>query len=61
MTIDLGWYPSYDMNGSYILLLVKDSKWDCPLEQVSTKSKKEIVAYIEKWVCHNFFAKYSGK
>ena len=58
LIIDLGWYPNYDANGNYILILVKDYKWDCPLEYVSSKSKKEIVAYIEKWVCYGFFAKY---
>lgn len=58
LIIDLGWYPNCDENGNYILMLVKDYKWDCPLEYVSVKSKKEIVSYIEKWVCYAFFAKY---
>ena len=58
LIIDLGWYPSYDISGNYLLLLVRDCKWDCPLEEVSSKSKKEIIACIEKWVCHGFFAKY---
>ncbi|MBD5524929.1 MAG: hypothetical protein HDR04_11045 [Lachnospiraceae bacterium] len=61
LIIDLGWYPSYDINGNYLLLLVKDFKWDCPLEHVSSKSKKEIVTCIEKWVCYGFFAKYCSK
>lgn len=58
LIIDLGWYPSHDINGKYLLLLVKDYKWDCPLEQIASNSKKEIIAYIEKWVCHDFFAKF---
>ncbi len=61
LLIDLGWYPSYDINGNYLLLLVKNFQWDCPLEQISSKSKKEIIAYIEKWVCYDFFAKYCNK
>lgn len=61
LTIDLGWYPSYDISGRYVLLLVRDFKWDCPLEQIYTKSKKEVVACIEKWVCHDFFGKYCSK
>ena len=60
LVIDLGWYPAHDPNGNYILMLVKDYKWDCPLEYVSSKSKAEIVACIEKWVCDGFFAKYCG-
>lgn len=58
LIIDLGWYPDHDINGAYLLLLVKDYKWDRPLEQITSRSKKEITACIEKWVCHDFFAKY---
>ena len=59
LIIDLGWYPSHDINGEYLLLLVKDEKWNHPLERITSKSKKEITDCIEKWVCHDFFAKYS--
>ena len=55
LIIDLGWYPSYDINGNYILQLVKNFDWNCPLEQISSTSKNEIIAYIEKWVCYHFF------
>lgn len=58
LTIDLGWYPSHNINGNYLLLLVKDYKWDYPLEQITSKNKSEIIACIEKWVCHDFFSKY---
>lgn len=58
LTIDLGWYPSHDVNGHYLLLLIKNFDWDSPVEQISSKSKKEMIKIIEKWVCHDFFAKY---
>ncbi len=61
LIIDLGWYPGCDISGHYVLELIKDFKWDYPLERISTKSKKEIIAYIEKWVCFEFFAKYCNK
>ena len=54
LIIDLGGYPSYDINGNYLLLLVKDFNCNCPLEHISSKSKREIIACIEKWVCHGF-------
>lgn len=60
LTIDLGWYPSYDINGNYVLLLVKDFKWEQPLKQLLSRSKEQVIACIEKWVCHGFFAKYCG-
>lgn len=37
-----------------VLNLSTGNKWDCPLEQITSKSKKEITACIEKWVCHDF-------
>lgn len=58
LIIDLGWYPSYEIDGSYLLMFVKNFDWDNPLEQISTRSKKEIIACIEKWVCRGFFEKY---
>lgn len=58
LVIDLGWYPSCDENGSYILLLIKNSNWDSPLEEVASKSKSEIIMCIEKWVNWGFWSKY---
>lgn len=59
LVIDLGWYPSYDVNGNYLLLFIKGYDWDSPLEKVITKSKNEIIACIEKWVDAGFWKKYS--
>lgn len=58
LTIDLGWYPAFNLSGSYLLMLVKGDAWDKPLEQVTTRSKEEVVSCIEKWVCYGCFSKY---
>ena len=58
LTIDLGWYPSYDPEGHYLLLLVRDCGWDRPLEAVKTRSKAEIITHIEKWMDLGFWGKY---
>ncbi|MBF0715692.1 hypothetical protein [Gemelliphila palaticanis] len=58
LIIDLGWYPNYDENGNYILLLIKNYDWDYPLEKIVSKSKSEIVEYIEKWINWTFWRKY---
>lgn len=47
LIIDLGWYPSYDISGNYVLMLVKDFKWDYPLEQISSKSKKKLLLTLK--------------
>lgn len=56
--IDLGWYPSGDINGNYILQFIKDYNWDFPLEELITRSKKEVISCLEKWTCHGFYHKY---
>ena len=58
LTIDLGWYPSYDPGGHYRLLLVQNHQWDQPLERVETRLKAEVIACVEKWVNHGFWSKY---
>lgn len=58
MIIDLGWYPSSDPEGKYILALVKNYNWEQPLEIICTRSKSEVISNIEKWVCHGFYSKY---
>ena len=58
LTIDLGWYPSYEPEGNYLLLLVKDLDWGRPLKTVETRSKADVIAYIETWVDNGFWGKY---
>ena len=58
LLIDLGWYPAHSKDGSYHLMLVKNFDWTNPLENVITRSKKEVVDSIEKWCCKGFWNKY---
>ncbi len=58
LIIDLGWYPSHNEEGKYILMLIKEWNWNSPLEMVETQDKKEIIKCIEKWTCHGFWQKY---
>ena len=59
LIIDLGWYPNFDESGEYILLLIKNHRWDSPLKEMVSKSKKEIIDYIEKWVDFGFWEQYN--
>lgn len=58
LRIDLGWYPNADENGCYVLVLIKNSDWNLPLQEVRTRSKQEIIACIEKWTHYEFYSKY---
>lgn len=33
LLLDVGWYPSFNRKGRFLLLLVKDQEWDKPLEK----------------------------
>jgi hypothetical protein len=58
LVLDLGWYPDGDKNGAYELFLVKDYKWEKPLEYFTGRTTKEIVDKIEYWTNYGFFQKY---
>lgn len=58
LVIDLGWYPAHDVCGNYVLKLIKNFGWDCPYKRVISKSKKEIINAIEKWVCYDCLTKF---
>lgn len=57
LIIDLGWYPSYDPNGSFGLVLIRrhdtiesQGIWDRPLKEIKTRDKSKIVTAIENWM-----------
>lgn len=58
LLIDLGWYPSFDLNGHYTLVLIKNNDWEHPLQKVMTQSKHKIISFIEQWTCYEFFSQY---
>lgn len=61
LLLDLGWYPHGDINGSYKLYLVdetKESPFESPLEVFVSKSKQEVIKKIEYWTNYGFFSKY---
>ena len=31
LLLDVGWYPSFDINGSFQIRAIKDNNWDTPL------------------------------
>jgi hypothetical protein len=56
--LDLGWYPNGDRKGKYELCLVKDYKWEDPLEVFETRDIKAVVDKIEYWTNSGFYQKY---
>ncbi|NHZ37565.1 hypothetical protein [Massilia rubra] len=49
LLLDVGWYPSFNESGRFLLLLVKDQEWDTPLEKArfhDVVSLKQRIAHI---------------
>lgn len=46
ITLDIGWYPQFDRNGYYGLVLIEDNKWNKPVETLVTRDTKELIDKI---------------
>lgn len=45
--LDLGWYPEYEVDGKFIVQLIKDGNWDAPKYKACCRSKKELMQILE--------------
>lgn len=50
ISIDLGWYPDGDVNGSFRLIALLNHNWEEPLLEFSSRNKDEIVQTLEHWL-----------
>jgi hypothetical protein len=44
--LDVGWYPSGDEAGCFVVLLVADGRWDEPLARHEARTVSELVAVV---------------
>ncbi|MFS1511742.1 hypothetical protein VQL36_04795 [Chengkuizengella sp. SCS-71B] len=49
-TIDIGWYPCTDINGKFIIYLIKEYNWEEPLYKESCRSIEELKQHLIKCV-----------
>lgn len=54
LAIDLGWYPDGDPAGSFCLQAVLNDNWEFPLLKYSSRSKRDVVSMMEKWLFQEF-------
>ncbi|OON93274.1 MAG: hypothetical protein ATN32_09045 [Candidatus Epulonipiscium fishelsonii] len=50
--IDLGWYPMYDPDGTYIIEVVKNLNWFKLEDRFKSQDKDKIVEKIENYLVH---------
>jgi hypothetical protein len=46
MLLDVGWYPSEDINGAFKIMLIKQHDWDKPIRVQTTKNINELKKII---------------
>ncbi|MBT2259869.1 hypothetical protein [Bacillus safensis] len=47
ITLDLGWYPDLSSDGNYIVLIVKNTDWDNPIQEFSSDDYTKVIDFIE--------------
>lgn len=60
LLIDLGWYGDFE-NGQYKMYMIdttRENPWDRPVAMLETRSKKEILYYLEYWTDYNHYFNY---
>jgi len=48
--LDIGWYPSFDQNGSFRICLIKELDWSNPIDFVKCKNMTELKNNIIKMI-----------
>ena len=48
--IDLGWYPEFDSNGSFIIYIIGDYNWDRPIKTRKCREKKDLKNNLVEFV-----------
>ncbi len=48
--IDIGWYPEFDRNGTFIINVIKDYKWDSPIVKKECKNELDLLNTISECV-----------
>lgn len=54
LSIDLGWYPEGDKNGTYHLYAILDDDWNSPILECKTRSTQKVVETMEMWMFEKF-------
>ena len=50
LLLDIGWYPSFDADGAFRVVLVRDGVWDAPIYSRSCQSWESLRKIVEQAV-----------
>lgn len=53
MTLDVGWYPAASRSGEFVCRAVVSDQWDEPVDELKTRSSKNVSEWLEKWIAES--------
>jgi hypothetical protein len=48
--VDVGWYPSFNVNGEFIIYVIENLNWENPLLIKKTNNFKQLNLYIQECI-----------
>lgn len=48
--LDIGWYPEFDEQGSFRILIIKDKKWDNPMLEKKCRDLDKLDNYVKEGI-----------
>ena len=46
--VDVGWYPSFDEQGEFIIYTISDNNWDEPCAKFTTRDGHELITLLKQ-------------
>ncbi|MCD1125446.1 hypothetical protein LPW36_05345 [Jinshanibacter sp. LJY008] len=46
--VDIGWYPSFDDQGQFVIYAISDNNWDAPCAKFTTRDGSELIALLKQ-------------
>ena len=50
LIIDIGWYPAHKKNGTYIISLIQNYKWDNPVMENKCNNIQELKHLLQEYI-----------
>lgn len=48
LILDVGWYPEFNIEGAFIICIVKNSNWEKPFFKKKAKDLKTLITVLEE-------------
>lgn len=48
--IDIGWYPSFSIEGCFKVMIIKDFDWFNPVKEKETRDIEELISVVKEYV-----------